>query len=407
MSRRTSTSSRVATSMSGSGARTGCGPRVSTSRRTPWAAPAASVARRASSSKSRLDGWAMALNSGEPTGCMAPDATDGRIRRETATGLTSPRPAGPMAARSIKAPSSPSPFPPSTRSRSPSGRSRSAGTRWPTWPASSAAGSMPRRLAARADALGRPAPPEPRPTSTTSSSGWRSASCSAGGIGYVLFYNLGSYLARPAGDPRGLARRHVVPRRLPRRDPGASCSSPAARGLNPLAAARPGRGGDADRPVLRPHRQFRQRRALGPRRARLSLRGGLPAGGPRAAPSEPALRGLRRGPAAVRRHGASPSGASASAGRAFSAASSSSATRSRASSASSSASPTRSSASCSARRSGCSAAASPWACCSRSRWRWSAPASSSWRRAAIPDPGDARSAAPSCCCGQCPANCCS
>ena len=54
----------------------------------------------------------------------------------------------------------------------------------------------------------------------------------------------------------------------------------------------------ADRPVLRPPRQLHQRRAVGPRHRR-AVGHGLPARRPAAAPSQPALRGLLRGRAAV------------------------------------------------------------------------------------------------------------
>ena len=72
-----------------------------------------------------------------------------------------------------------------------------------------------RRLAAKADLWG--ALRQPKPTDIDDLIVWVALGVVLGGrLGYVLFYNLGSYLAQPARDLRGLARRHVVPRRLPR-----------------------------------------------------------------------------------------------------------------------------------------------------------------------------------------------
>ena len=127
----------------------------------------------------------------------------------------------------------------------------------------------------------------------------------------------------PVRDLRGLARRHVVPRRLPRRGPRRSCSSRARAALSALAmldlAA-----------VVTPIGLFFGRIAnfingelWGRPAPRPSLRLRLPERRPGAAPSEPALRGLRRRARAVRRAGGSRCAGSASAGRASSAASSS------------------------------------------------------------------------------------
>ena len=146
--------------------------------------------------------------------------------------------------------------------------------------ASSAAGTTPAG-SSRPTASGAPLRRPSRPTSTTSSSGSALGVVLGGRIGYVLFYNLADLPGGPDRDPGGLARRHVVPRRLPRAPSWRSCCSPAPRKLNASRYARHGRGGHADRPVLRPHRQFHQRRALGPRRRPTSpMRSSFPMAGP-------------------------------------------------------------------------------------------------------------------------------
>ena len=207
-----------------------------------------------------------------------------------------------------------------------------------------------KRLAARADLWG---PLQPQPQADRHrrprSSGWRSASSSAAGSATCCSTISAPTLADPLeilavwhggmsfhGGFLGAALAIVLFARCAR--------------AQPARHARHGGGGDADRPVLRPHRQFHQRRALGPRRARLSLCGGVSPCGPAAAPSEPALRGLRRGARALRRAGHRRAAVRLPPARPRSAASSSSAMRSPASSASSSASRTSSSASCSAPR---------------------------------------------------------
>ena len=100
-------------------------------------------------------------------------------------------------------------------------------------------------------------------------------------------------------DPADLERRHVVSRRRRRLRP---CRRPVclAKAHSDLVARRRLMRRGADRIVPRPHRQFHQRRTMGPadRRALgddLSLRRAV------AAPSEPALRGGARGHRAVHR----------------------------------------------------------------------------------------------------------
>ena len=126
---------------------------------------------------------------------------------------------------------------------------------------------------------------------------------------------------------------------------------------------------DADRPVLRPHRQLHQRRAVGPRRADCRGRWCSPMAGPLPRHPSQLYEAFARGAACSSSCSPSRCGASASARpglrrRPLRARLCARPHRS----ASSSASPTRSSASCSAARSRRSAAASPWACCCRCRW---------------------------------------
>ena len=167
-----------------------------------------------------------------------------------------------------------------------------------------------------------------------------------GRLGYVLFYNPSYFAAHPAGDPAALEGRHVVPRRLSRlRARGRAVRTPA-RALHPLARRHHLRGRD-DRDLSRPHRQFHQRRAVGPADRR-ALGHGISERRPAAAPSEPALRGRARRACAVRRAQLLDPRAARSSGRASSSARSRSATASRARSASSFASPIRSSGSCGA-----------------------------------------------------------
>ena len=143
----------------------------------------------------------------------------------------------------------------------------------------------------------------------------------------------------PARDLRGLARRDVVPRRLPRR----GARDRALRALRESSTRSPC---SIIAAVVTPIGLFFGRIAnfingelWGRPASDVPWAVVFPHAGPGAAPSEPALRGLRRGAAPVRRAGHRGAAASASAGPACSAASSCSAMRSRASSASSSASP--------------------------------------------------------------------
>ena len=92
-----------------------------------------------------------------------------------------------------------------------------------------------RRLAADADLWGALRRPSRAGRSTTSSSGWPSASCSAAASATCCSTTSSTYLARPLGDPRGLARRHVLPRRLHRRRRWRSSLFARSRGIVPLA----------------------------------------------------------------------------------------------------------------------------------------------------------------------------
>ena len=93
----------------------------------------------------------------------------------------------------------------------------------------------------------------------------------------------------PARDLRALARRHVVPRRLPRHRAGDGDLRAGPEDPD-LVAHRRHRAFGHLRPVPRPPRQLHQWRALRPRHRR-ALGHGLSRRRPRAAPSEPALRG--------------------------------------------------------------------------------------------------------------------
>ena len=206
---------------------------------------------------------------------------------------------------------SPSRFPPSTRSRS------AIGPFAIRWYALAYVAGLLRRLVLRAPArrsgrrcgrrLRRPTPQDIDDLVV-----WAALGVVLGGrIGYVLFYNLDAYSGRAARDPRGLARRHVVPRRLLRRRPGACCSSRARAASTRLAVL------DLVA-VVAPIGLFFGRIAnfingelWGRAAPDVRLRGGVPARRAGAAPSEPALRGVRRGagaPHRARRRGAAASG---------------------------------------------------------------------------------------------------
>ena len=85
--------------------------------------------------------------------------------------------------------------------------------------ASSAAGPAP-DISSPARGCGARAPTPASCRSTTSWSTSPPASSAGGRLGYVLFYNLPFFLAHTARDPGGVDRRHVVPRRPPRRRGG-------------------------------------------------------------------------------------------------------------------------------------------------------------------------------------------
>ena len=95
------------------------------------------------------------------------------------------------------------------------------------------------------------------------------------------------FLGQPARNSRGLERWHVLPRRTARRRRRRLFLLPR-QGHQPAVARRYRLGGDALRPVLRPHRQLHQFRGgwAGERRA---LGHGVSRRRRRAAPSEPAL----------------------------------------------------------------------------------------------------------------------
>ena len=58
-----------------------------------------------------------------------------------------------------------------------------------------------------------------------------------GRLGFVLFYQPAYFAANPGRDPRGLAGRHVVPRRLSRRGRRRRSASPAQRAADRCASA--------------------------------------------------------------------------------------------------------------------------------------------------------------------------
>ena len=137
-----------------------------------------------------------------------------------------------------------------------------------------------RRLVLRAAAgpqraaLGRRAAPHPRPHRRHDRlGGARGRAGRAGRLRPVLQFR--GIPRRPPRDAGHLARRHVLSRRPARRHPGDPPVRTEARAQRPRHA-RPRRRGDADRPVLRPHRQFHQRRAVGPPGAGFPIRGRVP-----------------------------------------------------------------------------------------------------------------------------------
>ncbi len=113
-----------------------------------------------------------------------------------------------------------------------------------------------------------------------------------GRVGYVLFYDFPRFAENPLEIFAALARRHVVPRRLPRHRAGDGDLRAGPEDPD-LVADRRHRALGHLRPVPRPPRQLHQWRALRPRHRR-ALGHGLSRRRPRAAPPEPALRGAAR-----------------------------------------------------------------------------------------------------------------
>ena len=189
-SRSASKSSRLTRSMSAMN-RCACDlTMVSTSRRTPSATPAASFIIRPTLSKILLL-WVMAHLRLRRFLCQAASNYLGsaRLDQSRQPGLHGPQPNPAGAARC--------PFPISTRSPSPSARSRCAGTRWPisagvflgAWYATSAA--------ARKSLWANSSPPF-EPAAIWDFAFWAVIGIVLGGrIGYVLFYNLPYFSTHP------------------------------------------------------------------------------------------------------------------------------------------------------------------------------------------------------------------
>ena len=108
-----------------------------------------------------------------------------------------------------------------------------------------------------------------------------------GRTGYVLFYNLAAVRRAPDPDFRTVERRHVVSRRR-RRLHGRHRAVCVASAHPDAVARRRHRRRRPDRPVSRPHRQFHQRRIVGPADRR-AVGHGVSQWRPDPAPSQPAL----------------------------------------------------------------------------------------------------------------------
>ena len=163
-----------------------------------------------------------------------------------------------------------------------------AGTRSPISPASCSAGSTRARSSAVERLWGGQAPMTVADFDDFIL--WVTLGIILGGrIGYVLFYNLPHFAAHPLRDRRAVEGRHVVPRRL------LGCVVAVVlfarkRGIPFLSLGDLTCAVGADRPLPRAHRQFHQRRIVGPPDRR-ALGDGVSRRRPAAAPSEPALRG--------------------------------------------------------------------------------------------------------------------
>ena len=161
--------------------------------------------------------------------------------------------------------------------------------------ACSAAGST-RAACAAATSCGRALRRrEPGTTSTTSSSGWRSASCSAAGSATCCSTICRLLSRRTARDLRGLARRHVVPWRLRSARVLAILLFARARELqsgSPCSTSPPWWRRSACSSAASPTSSTA---SSGAARAGRALGGGLPQWRARAAPSQPALRGRPEG----------------------------------------------------------------------------------------------------------------
>src|SRR5215210_2147832 len=289
MSRKTSTSSRVAISMSFRRRSIWPLTTVSTSRRTPCAAPVASVTSRANSSRRRLEVEAMAAFLAH-----AASLTVMWYRRpRLATGLTQGSPSftcDPQS-RLTHAP------PGHSLSGHRSHRDRDRPLCCPLVCARLRHGPARRLvLCAPPGAAGRvlgvaEASDAERYRRPDRLGGARRGARRADRLRAVL--QLRILPGGAARNLRDLARRHVVPRRLRRRGRRAPAVRAVAAPERPLHA-RPCRRRDADRLVLRPHRQLHQRRIVGAARARLAVRRRVPPWRAGSAPSQPALRGSDR-----------------------------------------------------------------------------------------------------------------
>ncbi len=206
---------------------------ASASRRKPCAAPAASVINLARSSKRRFDVWVMAIPMAIPMQVGHAERPGERVFRQGYSKRMATHMAKDMAkdmatpcrrinsrldlARLLGDGSAHDPLRPS-RSRRSTRSLVSIGPLAIRWYALAYIAGLvggwfyARRLAARPRLLGAAAAAEPPLDDLLV---WVALGIILGGrLGYVLFYNLGAYLENPLRDLRGLAGRHVVPRRL-------------------------------------------------------------------------------------------------------------------------------------------------------------------------------------------------